>query len=166
MLLNQTYGFDPEQQGHLVAPQATAMAAVIEPMMNGAGAPWLLYGIGALIAVVLTLVKIPALPFALGMFIPLELNIPLLIGGIIHWFVTSRSKDKQANKARGEKGTLLASGFIAGGALMGVVSALLRFTGYNPINPEWLANPLSQLLSLAAYLLLISYFIMATRVKK
>lgn len=166
MLLNQTYGFDPEQQGHLVAPQANAMAAVIEPMMNGAGAPWLLYGIGALIAVVLTLVKIPALPFALGMFIPLELNIPLLIGGIIHWFVTSRSKDKQANKARGEKGTLLASGFIAGGALMGVVSALLRFTGYNPINPEWLANPLSQLLSLAAYLLLISYFIMATRVKK
>ena len=166
MLLNQTYGFDPEQQGHLVAPQANAMAAVIEPMMNGAGAPWLLYGIGALIAVVLTLVKIPALPFALGMFIPLELNIPLLIGGIIHWFVTSRSKDKQANKARGEKGTLLASGFIAGGALMGVVSALLRFTGYNPINPDWLANPLSQLLSLAAYLLLISYFIMATRVKK
>lgn len=165
MLLNKTYGFDPAQQGHLVAPQANAMAAVIEPMMNGAGAPWLLYGIGALIAIVLTMVKIPALPFALGMFIPLELNIPLLIGGLIHWFVSSRSKDKQVNKERGEKGTLLASGFIAGGALMGVVSALLRFGGFNPINTAWLDNPLSQLLSLAAYLTLMSYFIIATRKK-
>lgn len=166
MLLNQTYGFDPTQQGHLVAPQANAMAAVIEPMMNGAGAPWILYGIGALLAIVLTLLKIPALAFALGMFIPLELNTPLLIGGAINWFVTTRSSNREVNKDRGEKGTLLASGFIAGGALMGVVSALLRFAGFNPINPNWLANPLSELLSLAAYLLLISYFIMATRPKR
>lgn len=165
MLLNQTYGFDPAQQGHLVAPQANAMAAVIEPLMNGAGAPWILYGIGALLAIILTLLKIPALAFALGMFIPLELNTPLLIGGAIHWFVTTRSKNNEVNKQRGEKGTLLASGFIAGGALMGVLSALLRFTGFNPINPDWLANPLSELLSLAAYLLLISYFILATRDK-
>ncbi len=165
MLLNQTYGFDPAQQGHLVAPQANAMAAVIEPLMNGAGAPWILYGIGALLAIILTLLKIPALAFALGMFIPLELNTPLLIGGVIHWFVTTRSKNNEVNKQRGEKGTLLASGFIAGGALMGVLSALLRFTGFNPINPDWLANPLSELLSLAAYLLLISYFILATRNK-
>lgn len=165
MLLNQTYGFDPAQQGHLVAPQANAMAAVIEPLMNGAGAPWILYGIGALLAIILTLLKIPALAFALGMFIPLELNTPLLIGGAIHWFVTTRSKNNEVNKQRGEKGTLLASGFIAGGALMGVLSALLRFTGFNPISPDWLANPLSELLSLAAYLLLISYFILATRDK-
>lgn len=165
MLLNQTYGFDPAQQGHLVAPQANAMAAVIEPLMNGAGAPWILYGIGALLAIILTLLKIPALAFALGMFIPLELNTPLLIGGAIHWFVTTRSKNNEVNKQRGEKGTLLASGFIAGGALMGVLSALLRFTGFNPINPDWLANPLSELLSLAAYLLLTSYFILATRDK-
>lgn len=165
MLLNQTYGFDPAQQGHLVAPQANAMAAVIEPLMNGAGAPWILYGIGALLAIILTLLRIPALAFALGMFIPLELNTPLLIGGAIHWFVTTRSKNNEVNKQRGEKGTLLASGFIAGGALMGVLSALLRFTGFNPINPDWLANPLSELLSLAAYLLLISYFILATRDK-
>lgn len=165
MLLNQIYGFDPAQQGHLVAPQANAMAAVIEPLMNGAGAPWILYGIGALLAIILTLLKIPALAFALGMFIPLELNTPLLIGGAIHWFVTTRSKNNEVNKQRGEKGTLLASGFIAGGALMGVLSALLRFTGFNPINPDWLANPLSELLSLAAYLLLISYFILATRDK-
>lgn len=116
MLLNDTYGFAPDREGHLVAPQANAMAAVIEPMMNGAGAPWLLYGIGALIAIVLDRCKIPALAFALGMFIPLQLNLPLLVGGAISWYVTTRSKDEEENKARGERGTLIASGFIAGGA--------------------------------------------------
>ncbi len=163
MLLNETYGFT---SGQLAAPQANAMAAVIEPLMNGVGAPWVLYGIGALIAIVLTWMKVPALAFALGMFIPIELNVPLLVGGAVNWFVTTRSKDEAVNKARGEKGTLIASGFIAGGALMGVVSALLRFGGFNPINDAWLANTLSEVLSLGAYALLIAYFIMATRVKK
>ena len=166
MLLNQTYGFDPNQEGHLVAPQANAMAAVIEPMMNGAGAPWLLYGIGAVLAIVLTWCKIPALAFALGMFIPLDLNIPLLVGGAINWYVTTRSKDKAENDKRGEKGTLIASGFIAGGALMGVVSALLRFGGFNPVSDEWLANPLSEFAALVAYILLMCYFIWATKTKK
>ena len=165
MLLNQTYGFDPNQDGHLVAPQANAMAAVIEPMMNGAGAPWLLYGIGALLAIILTWMKVPALAFALGMFIPLELNVPLLVGGAVNWFVTTRSKDKVINERRGERGTLIASGFIAGGALMGVVSALLRFGGFNPVNESWLANPLSEVCSLVAYILLIAYFIRATKSK-
>jgi putative OPT family oligopeptide transporter len=162
ILLNKTYDF---ASGELAAPQANAMAAVIEPLMSGVGAPWLLYGIGALIAIVLNWFKVPALAFALGMFIPLELNIPLLVGGAINWFVTTRSDDKKVNDERGEKGTLIASGFIAGGALMGVVSALLRFVGFNPINETWLANPLSEALSLAAYLLLITYFIIATRKK-
>jgi putative OPT family oligopeptide transporter len=162
ILLNKTYDF---ASGELAAPQANAMAAVIEPLMSGVGAPWLLYGIGALIAIVLNWFKVPALAFALGMFIPLELNIPLLVGGAINWFVTTRSDDKKVNDERGEKGTLIASGFIAGGALMGVVSALLRFVGFNPINETWLANPLSEALSLAAYLLLITYFILATRKK-
>ena len=162
ILLNKTYNF---ASGELAAPQANAMAAVIEPLMSGVGAPWLLYGIGALIAIVLNWFKVPALAFALGMFIPLELNIPLLVGGAINWFVTTRSDDKKVNDERGEKGTLIASGFIAGGALMGVVSALLRFVGFNPINETWLANPLSEALSLAAYLLLITYFIIATRKK-
>ena len=125
MVLNEAYGFTGE--GALVAPQANAMAAVIEPMMNGGGAPWLLYGIGAAIAIILTVFKVPALAFALGMFIPIELNLPLLVGGAISWFVGSRSKDKELNSARQEKGTLIASGFIAGGALMGVVSAILKF---------------------------------------
>ncbi|WP_315577835.1 OPT/YSL family transporter [Hoylesella oralis] len=122
--------------------------------------------IGACIAIVLTLCRIPALPFALGMFIPIQLNIPLLVGGAVNWFVTSRSKDAETNKQRGEKGTLLASGFIAGGALMGVVSALLRFGGVELISDNWLANPLSELCSLVAYVLLIGYFVRATRESK
>ena len=164
MLLNETYGF---ASGSLVAPQANAMAAVIEPLMNGVGAPWLLYGIGALIAIVLTYCGIPALAFALGMFIPLELNVPLLVGGAINWYVTSRTKDAKANAERGEKGTLIASGFIAGGALMGVVSALLKFGGIEvSVADSWWANPLSEVCSLAAYVLLIAYFIKATKIQK
>ena len=127
LVLNKTYGFVGE--GALVAPQANAMAAVIQPMMNGGNAPWLLYGIGAAIAIILNFCKVPALAFCLGMFIPLDLNLPLLVGGAISWFVSTRSKDKELNNARQEKGTLIASGFIAGGALMGVVSAVLKFAG-------------------------------------
>ena len=163
MLLNHTYGF---ASGQLAAPQANAMAAVIDPLMNGVRAPWELYGLGALIAIVLTYFKIPALAFALGMFIPLELNTPLLVGGAINWFVTSRSKDVETNKARGEKGTLIASGFIAGGALMGVVSALLRFCGVQFDYTSWWSNPWSEVVSLVAYALLIVYFVWATKVKK
>lgn len=163
MLLNETYGF---ASGQLAAPQANAMAAVIDPLMNGIGAPWLLYGIGALIAILLTVFKIPALAFALGMFIPMELNIPLLVGGAINWYVTTRSKDENVNKERGEKGNLLASGFIAGGALMGVVSALLRFCGVVFDYEAWWASPMSEIASLAAYILLILYFVKATKVSK
>lgn len=161
ILLDKTYGF---ASGQLAAPQANAMAAVIDPLMNGIDAPWVLYGIGALIAVVLTWMNVPALAFALGMFIPIELNIPLLVGGAINWYVTTRSKDAALNKERGEKGTLIASGLIAGGALMGVVSALLRFADVNPVDENWLANPLSEICSLVAYALLIAYFIKATKV--
>ena len=160
MLLNETYGF---ASGELAAPQANAMAAVIEPVMNGQGAPWLLYGIGALIALVLTFFKIPALPVALGMFIPLQLNIPLLVGGAVNWFVTTRSKDQAVNQARGERGTLIASGFIAGGALMGVVSALMRFGNLNFVSEAWMQNPLSEFCALAAYVLLIGYFVWASK---
>ena len=160
IVLNQAYGF---ASGKLAAPQANAMAAVIDPLMNGVGAPWLLYGIGAALAVVLTLCKVPALPFALGMFIPLELNTPLVVGGLINWYVTTRSKDEAVNKERGEKGNLIASGFIAGGALMGVVSAILRFADVKFDFDAWGQNPLSEWLALAAYLLLICYFIIATR---
>lgn len=164
IILNKTYGF---ASGQLAAPQANAMAAVIEPLMNGAGAPWLLYGIGAVLAIVLTYFKVPALAFALGMFIPMELNIPLVVGGALNWYVTSRSKDEALNKERGEKGTLIASGFIAGGALMGVVSALMRFGGINLINEAWLSNSWSEVASLVAYIVLLVYFAKsAMKVKK
>ena len=154
MVLDKTYGFNT---GKLAAPQANAMAAVIKPLMSGQGAPWILYGIGAIIALVLDRCKIPALAFSLGMFIPLELNIPLLIGGTINWFVTSRSKDKAINTARNEKGTLIASGFIAGGAFMGVVSALIKFGGIEFDYENWWNNHLSELCSIIAYIAPVSY---------
>ena len=138
LVLNKTFGFTGENA--LVAPQANAMAAVIQPMMNGGGAPWLLYGIGAVIAVILTFFNIPALAFALGMFIPIDLNLPLLVGGAVAWFVSSRSKDEKVNAERHEKGTLIASGFIAGGALMGVVSAILKFAEVDMFLTGWNAQ--------------------------
>ena len=161
IVLNKTFGFVGDNA--LVAPQANAMAAVIEPLMSGSGAPWLLYGTGALLALVLNYAGVPALAFALGMFIPMELNAPLVVGGAINWYVTTRSKDKAVNAERGEKGTLIASGLIAGGALMGVVSAFIRFLEYDFVNTVWLENPMSEVASLVAYILLIAYFVRATR---
>ena len=159
IILNKTYGFTGKE---LAAPQAHAMAAVIDPLMNGVGAPWLLYGIGAVLALVLTLCKVPALPFALGMFIPIELNLPLFVGGLINWYVTTRSKDAAVNNARGEKCTLLASGFIAGGALMGVLSAALRFGGINLLDKVWLSTCWSEAIAIVAYALLIIYLVKAS----
>lgn len=158
MILNKTYGFD---SGKLAAPQANAMADVVNSLMDGKESPWLLYGIGACISLILNFFGVSALAFALGMFIPLELNLPLLVGGGINWFVTSRSKDKEINEARGERGTLIASGFIAGGALMGVVAAALRFAGVEFNFESWWANTASELLSLAAYCCLIIYLVKA-----
>ena len=160
IILNKTYGFVGDNA--LVAPQANAMAAVIEPLMSGTGAPWYLYAIGAVLAVVLNFFGVPALAFALGMFIPMDLNAPLLVGGAINWYVTTRSKDQTLNNARGEKGTLLASGFIAGGALMGVVSAGIRFAGIEFDNSAWLANSWSEVLSLVMYIILIVFLVKYT----
>ena len=166
MILNKTFGFSGE--GALVAPQANAMAAVIQPMMNGGNAPWLLYGIGALIAVLLTLFKVPALAFCLGMFIPLDLNLPLLLGGAISWFVSTRSKDASVNAARQEKGTLVASGFIAGGALMGVLSAILKFAqvdwfldGWNTVLPGRVASN-AQAIAILPLVAICAYMIYAS----
>ena len=169
LVLNKTYGFTGE--GALVAPQANAMAAVIQPMMNGGSAPWLLYGIGAVIAVLLTVFKVPALAFCLGMFIPLDLNLPLLVGGAISWYVSTRSKDAAVNTARQEKGTLIASGFIAGGALMGVVSAILKFAGVDWFLSGWndAAGHLcsgAQALAIVPYLLLIVFITRASLGRK
>lgn len=157
MILNKAYGFTPDNSDVMAAPQARAMAAVIEPLMSGQGAPWLLYGIGAVISIVLTLCGVSALAFALGMFIPLQLNLPLIVGGLVNWYVNSRSTDVTLNQRRNEKGTLLASGFIAGGVLMGVVSAGMQFGGLNFANAAYLSSPISQVVSLIAYVALIIY---------
>ncbi|MDD4712749.1 MAG: oligopeptide transporter, OPT family [Bacteroidales bacterium] len=157
LILNKTYGFVGD--GALVAPQANAMAAVIDPLMSGTSAPWYLYGVGALLAVILTFFHVPALAFALGMFIPLDLNLPLLVGGAIQWYVSTRAKDQKVNEERKDKGTLIASGFIAGGALMGVVSAAIRFLGANWVMTDWMASAGAEWVSLGAYLMLIGFFI-------
>jgi putative OPT family oligopeptide transporter len=157
MILNETYGFTGENA--LVAPQANAMAAVIEPMMSGKPAPWLLYAAGAFLSLILTMIGVPALAFALGMFIPLELNTPLLVGGIIAWYVTTRSKDIKLNQARKERGTLIASGFIAGGALMGVISAMLKFGGINYVNAEWFTSNAAEALALLMFAVICGYVI-------
>lgn len=157
LVLNKTYGFTGE--GALVAPQANAMAAVIEPMMTTGEAPWMLYGAGAALALILTMINVPALAFALGMFIPLDLNTPLLVGGIIAHFVGTRSKSETVNKSRRDRGTLIASGFIAGGALMGVASAVLRFGGINFVNDQWFTSHSAEILGLGMFVLLCGYLI-------
>ena len=141
---------------------ANAMAAVIQPLMTGGQTPWMLYFCGAALALVLTSIGVPALAFALGMFIPMELNAPLVVGGLVAWFVSGRSKDEGLNKARFDRGTLIASGFIAGGALMGVVSAAMRFGGVNLVNDAWLNNTWSEVLALGAYAILIFYLVKAS----
>ena len=157
MILNETYGFVGE--GALVAPQANAMAAVIQPLMDQQPAPWTLYIVGAILALVLTMIKVPALAFALGMYIPLELNTPLLVGGLIAHYVSTRSKDEKINNARRERGTLIASGFIAGGALMGVISAFLRWKDYNWVNLEWAESHSAEMFAIIMFSVICLYMI-------
>ena len=155
LLLNQVYGFTGENA--LVAPQANAMAKVIEPLMMGGDTPWILYMVGAILALLLNWLGVPALAFCLGMFIPLQLNTPLLVGGFVAWFIGSRSKDKAVNSARADRGTLISSGLIAGGALFGVFAALTRFLGFEYENT--MTAIATQWSGLAVYALLIIYLI-------
>lgn len=155
MVLNQVYGFSGDNA--LVAPQANAMAKVIEPLMMGGDTPWILYMVGAILACILNWLGVPALAFCLGMFIPLNLNTPMLVGGAIAYYVSHSSKDKDLNDARRDRGTLLASGLIAGGALFGVFAAITRFAGFEYTTPG--SYEFTQILGCIAYLLLIGYFI-------
>ena len=160
IILNKTYGFVGDNA--LTAPQANAMAAVIKPLMEGGETPWVLYFAGAVLALVLNWIGVPALAFSLGMFIPMSLNAPLVVGGAIAWFVSNRSKDETLNKARFDRGTLLASGFIAGGALMGVVAAVLKFVGVDLYMADWAASNGAEWLALAMYVALAIYFTIHT----
>lgn len=157
MLLNNVIGFGPGSQ--LVAPQANAMAAVIKPLMSNQPAPWILYIAGAFMSLVLIMVGVSPLAFALGMYIPLELNTPLLVGGLISHFVSTRSKDEKLNNARRERGTLIASGFIAGGALMGIISVLLRSANINFINNEWVESHAAEMVAIIMFAILCAYMI-------
>ncbi len=159
MILSETYGFSGKNA--LAAPQANAMAAVIEPMMSGQSAPWLIYFAGAAIALILTMLNIPALAFALGMFIPIELNTPLLVGGLISWYVSRKSKDNTLNQKRHEQGLLVASGFIAGGALFGVLSASLTYFGVN-LHLDW---AYAEHIGILPYLLLICIMLWLSKPK-
>lgn len=165
LVLNQVYGFDPDAPNSLVAPQANAMAKVIEPLMMGGDTPWILYMTGVILALLLNWLGVPVLPFCLGMFIPLFLNTPLLVGGAISWFVSNSSKNKELNDARRDRGTLIASGLIAGGALFGVFAALTRFCGFEYTSPFDAAT--LQILGIVAYAALIAYlWIDSLRAKK
>ncbi|MBO7545521.1 MAG: oligopeptide transporter, OPT family [Paludibacteraceae bacterium] len=160
IIMNKTYGFVGDKA--LVAPQANAMAAVIEPLMSGQGAPWMLYLAGAVLALILNQMGVPVLAFALGMFIPLELNTPLLVGGFIAWLM-EQGKDKELAKQRFEKGTLIASGFIAGGALMGVVSAAVKFAGADWYIASWAESAGAEIVGIVMYLALVAYFVGAAK---
>jgi putative OPT family oligopeptide transporter len=165
IILNKTYGFT--DSAALAAPQANAMAAVIEPLMTGGDTPWILYIMGAVLALVLQAIGVPALPFSLGMFIPMSLNAPLVVGGLVAWFVSNRSKDEALNKARFDRGTLIASGFIAGGALMGVLTATLKFMDVQWEMTAWKESDAAQYVALAVYVVLIAYItIHSLRAKK
>ncbi len=153
LVLNQVYGFTGENA--LVAPQANAMAKVIEPLMMGGDTPWILYMTGIVLALLLNWLGVPALAFCLGMFIPLSLNTPLLVGGAIAYFVSHSSKDQAVNDARRDRGTLISSGLIAGGALFGVFAALTRFFGYEYVNG--VSAGMLQVYGIIAYGLLIAY---------
>ncbi len=163
LVLNKVYGFSGPDA--LVAPQANAMAKVIEPLMMGGETPWILYMVGAILALILNWLGVPALAFCLGMFIPLQLNTPMLVGGAIAYFVSNRSTDEAVNNARRDRGTLIASGLIAGGALFGVFSALTRFAGFEYDNP--VPELTTQILGCVMYALLIVYLICSSmRAKK
>lgn len=158
LVLNKVYGFTGDNA--LVAPQANAMAKVIEPLMMGGDTPWVLYMTGAILALLLNWLGVPALAFCLGMFIPMHLNTPMLVGGAVAWFV-KRGNDKALANARADRGTLIASGLIAGGALFGVFAAITRFAGFEYTTP--LSFGTTQVLGCVAYVLLITYMISDSR---
>ena len=159
LMLNNVYGFTGPDA--MAAPQANAMAKVIEPMMMGGSTPWMLYIVGAILALILNWLGVPALAFCLGMFLPLQLNTPMLVGGLISWFVGRSSKDPAICKARSDRGTLIASGLIAGGALFGVFAAITIFCGM-PV-PSNGGEFTPQILGLVAYAALIAFLYIASR---
>lgn len=160
LILNETYGFSPDNANPLAAPQANAMAAVIQPLMSpDAHINWILYLVGAVIALIVNAIGISPLAFALGMYLPLELNTPLLAGGLVAYFIKSSTKDNALSQARYQRGTLIASGFIAGGSLFGVIGALLKFLGLDLFSQNWQGTTGAEALAIIMFAVLIVYII-------
>ena len=165
-ILNEAYGFvaTPEHTNPMVAPQANAMAAIIEPLMSGTGVSWILLGVGAVISILINWLGISPLAFALGMFIPLPLNTPLVVGGLLNQWFNRSTKNAKLNNARHQRGILIASGFIAGAALFGVVGALVIFiTGRgDALDLKVWTDPSgvgAQVTALVAFVALIAFFV-------
>ena len=169
-ILNEAYGFvaTPEHPNPMVAPQANAMAAIIEPLMAGSGVSWMLLGIGAVISILVNWLGVSPLAFALGMFIPLQLNTPLIVGGLLNHWINKKGTDPQLTNARHQRAILISSGFIAGAALFGVLGALIIFlTGDgDALNFKLWNDPSgtgAQIVALFVFIGLIAYFIWETK---
>lgn len=124
ILLDKAYGFGTEE---LPAPQATLMKVVIEGVLQNE-LPWTLVGIGVGIALICELFKIPSLPFAVGVYLPLSTFTPLFIGGMLRMFLERKSKSKEDKDGKRERGILLGSGLVGGEGLMGIGIAAVAFT--------------------------------------
>ena len=164
-LLNHAYGYTGP--GALAAPQANAMAAIVKPMMDGGAAPWPLYMAGAFFAFILWMMKVPPLAFALGAYLPMEINTPVLIGGLVSYFVSHSSKDEALNELRLSEGSTIASGFVAGGAIGSLISAVLHIGGVDWFLKDWVTTPGATYLGIVAYLGMCAViYCVACRIKK
>jgi uncharacterized oligopeptide transporter (OPT) family protein len=163
VMLARTFQFGEAAPGDartvLAAPQASIMKALVQGFMSQQPVAYILFGAGAMVALVTEMLGVPSLTFALGMYLPLELNTPALVGGFLAHFLTKRSErvGGRAGATIRERGVIIASGLMAGGALGGVIGAGLRlFPWYaedrirTPFyGTEWLSQTVSALLFVA-----------------
>lgn len=152
ILLNSAYGFVGDNA--LNAPQANAMAAIVEPLMTGGSAQWELYILGAIFAVLLWMIGVPPLAFALGAFLPMQINTPILVGGILSYLVKRSSSDETESEIRLAEGGTMASGFVAGGAIGALISAVLKIAGIDWFLSSWAVTPEATYLGIVIYLAL------------
>ena len=149
MFLAKTKGFDQvTNPSALAAPQANVMASALKSFIGGGQVPWLTYGVGVVIVLVMELIGVSGLAFALGMYLPMELNTPILVGALVAWMLKRHSNEKVV-AARTNRGFLIASGLIAGGAIAGVLDSVLT-----AVDEEWIkAFELKQWLEIPHHLI-------------
>ena len=166
VLLAQAFQFGEAAPGDpravLAAPQASIMQALVQGFMSRQPVAWLLFATGAMVAVIMEMLRVPALIFALGMYLPLELNLPALVGGALSHYVGRRADGSGADgRTIRERGVIVASGFMAGGALGGVIGAGLRlFPWYREDlvkTPFYDIDVVSQLVSVVGFTVFCVY---------